>query len=128
MDILDDPYREGKEVFRHNPWLSYSTYWHRLREFGVTTREIDMLDETPLTSSQMRSFVGRVLGLSVMEMPDPDIDIDKFCTFIAEAQKALTPPITHCLALRRPAPWFEVDAMKRVLKKDNKSQGGCLLL
>lgn len=133
MDILDDPYSEGKEVISHNPWISYSHFWHLMREFGVTTREIDQLDEHPLQSRQIRSLVAKVLGMNAADLPDPDQEINEFCKFIELEQQQLQPPLIHCLALRKPAPWFDVGTLKRVLKREKlenkKSQGStCLLL
>ena len=56
MDVLDDPIGESKEVLKHNPWLTYGTSLHRLREFGVIAREFDMLDERPLSAEQLHKI------------------------------------------------------------------------
>lgn len=56
MDVIDDPMGESKEIQRINYWLTYGTPLHRLREFGVTAKEIDMLDEVKLSAEQMHKF------------------------------------------------------------------------
>jgi hypothetical protein len=53
MDVIDDPVGESKEIQRINYWLTYGTPLHRLREFGVTAKE---LDEVKLSPEQMHKF------------------------------------------------------------------------
>jgi hypothetical protein len=56
MDVLDDPLGESREVAKVNTWLTYGVPLHRLREFGVTTRELDILDEAKLSAENMRNI------------------------------------------------------------------------
>lgn len=56
MDVLDDFCGEGKEVHEHNPWLNYGEPLHRLREFGLHVKEVDLLDEKKLSLEQVRLF------------------------------------------------------------------------
>jgi hypothetical protein len=56
MDVLDDIASEAKEVFDKNPWLAYGEPLHRIREFGIPVKEIDLLDEASLTLDQVRAF------------------------------------------------------------------------
>ena len=58
MDVIDDPIGEGYQIQEKNHWLTYGMPLHRLREFGVTVKEIDMIDEAKLTADQMRNFCG----------------------------------------------------------------------
>ena len=57
MDILDDFEGEAKEIHHYNPWLVYGEPLHRLREWGLTLKEFDLLDEAKLSSEQMRAVV-----------------------------------------------------------------------
>ncbi len=57
MDILDDFEGEAKEISEHNSWLVYGEPLHRLREWGITQKEFDLLDEAKLSSEQMRGIV-----------------------------------------------------------------------
>ena len=55
MDVLDDLGGEGIEIYENgNNWLTYGEPLHRLREFGSPIREMDLIDETKLSSEQMR--------------------------------------------------------------------------
>jgi hypothetical protein len=55
MDVIDDLFRESEGVAAVNKWLTYSEPLHRLREFGITVKEFDLLDESQLTGDQIRS-------------------------------------------------------------------------
>jgi hypothetical protein len=43
-------------VIRMNSWLTYGEPLHRLREFGITVKELDLIDEAALTMEQMKAF------------------------------------------------------------------------
>jgi hypothetical protein len=57
MDILDDFEGEAREIHEHNPWLVYGQPLNYLREWGITLKEFDLLDESKLSSEQMRSII-----------------------------------------------------------------------
>jgi hypothetical protein len=45
IDVIDDYCSEANEVATVNPWLTYGEPLHRLREFGISMKEFDLLDE-----------------------------------------------------------------------------------
>jgi hypothetical protein len=49
MDILDDHSGEAKEIYKANPFITYGEPLHRMREFGVSMKEFDTLDEKTFT-------------------------------------------------------------------------------
>ena len=57
LDILDDICAEGSEIAAVNPWLTYGEPLHRMREFGVSLKEFDLLDESRLSGDQIATFI-----------------------------------------------------------------------
>lgn len=57
MDVLDDFVSEAKEIMSVNSWLVYGEPLHRLREWGIRFKELDLLDEAKLSPDQMRFLV-----------------------------------------------------------------------
>ena len=54
IDVLDDQLGDARQVREHNPWLTYAEPLHRLREFGASMKEMDIIDESTVSSEQMR--------------------------------------------------------------------------
>lgn len=46
---------------------------HRLREFGIPIKEIDLLDEAKLTLDQIRLFASLLFGGKPDDYPHPDL-------------------------------------------------------
>ena len=43
-------------LYRVNSWLTYGEPLHRLREFGVMAREMDLIDENTLSIDHMKAI------------------------------------------------------------------------
>jgi hypothetical protein len=90
LEVLDDFFGEAQEVHRHNKWLNYSMPLHRCRELGYHDRLFDLIDERPLTRSELRKFCGLLCGFEVSQIPDPNTDWKAFVTFV-QTSVALEP-------------------------------------
>jgi hypothetical protein len=53
MEVLDDFFSEAAEVHSMNGWLTYGEPLHRIREWGVHLKELDWIDEKPLSFEMM---------------------------------------------------------------------------
>jgi hypothetical protein len=62
LDVLDDYVSEAKEVYECNPWLTYGIQLHRMREFGLVSKEIDLIDEKKIRGTEIWSYVNIIYG------------------------------------------------------------------
>jgi hypothetical protein len=56
LDIVDDLRGEAMNVYRMNPWLTYSPVLHTIREAGTLSKVFDFIDERALTSMEVALF------------------------------------------------------------------------
>jgi hypothetical protein len=78
MDVLDDLFGEAAEVHQANPWLNYSEPLHRLREFGISAKELDLLDEKLLSLENVATVCSMIFGGSKDNYPNPHVDWNRF--------------------------------------------------
>ena len=76
IDVLDDMSGESSEVYEVNPWLNYCEPIHRMREFGVLLREMDLLDERLLSADQARIVCSILFDIPLTELPHPEADFE----------------------------------------------------
>jgi len=57
MDVIDDFVSECQEIKKFNSWFTYGEPLHRLREFGIVMKDMDLIDESKLSADQMRNIV-----------------------------------------------------------------------
>ena len=88
VDVLDDLCAETSEVSKANPWLTYTDSFHKMREFGASIKEMDLIDESRLSSEQMRVVVAALLfDGKKKSVPHPDEDWGRFATSVKKALK-----------------------------------------
>lgn len=76
MDVIDDLVQDAEQVKKANPWLTYGEELHRLREFGASFKEMDLIDESLLGAEQMQKFLKVIFGRK--ELPHPQVEWDFF--------------------------------------------------
>jgi len=122
MDVIDDLSGEAAEVAEHNRWLTYSASLHRLREWGSTSKILDILDEKTLGISEMKELVELILGDTAMDLPNPQLDYIAFETalkLLQEQTKQVWDPLRN-----RKCPWFDERKLRQTYDK-GVSAGGC---
>lgn len=86
IDVLDDFRAEAREVHEVNGWMTYGEPVHRLREFGCVLKELDLIDESLISSEQMRSMCAYLLGDGISRnFPCPDTNFAEFCRVVRES-------------------------------------------
>ena len=120
MDVLDDLEGEAKEIHEHNSWLTYCEPLHRLREFGIPVKELDLLDEKALNLDQIRLFCSLLFGGAVDNYPHPQVDFREFKTMI-QTQMSKTGKVFNPIR-KRMDDWIHLHVLQK------KAGGGCAIL
>lgn len=121
MDVLDDFQSEAVEVNKVNPWVTYCEPVHRIREFGIRMKEMDLLDETKLSTDQMRAMVATLtIGGPPSEVPHPEVDWSRFLTF------------TNTVTQNQPTVYCPIECKQKrylktkVLAREYHAKAGCI--
>jgi hypothetical protein len=127
IDVLDDFCAEGEEVNAVNSWMTYGEATHKLREFGAIIKEFDLLDESTLSSEQMRTVVSILIGNgNVRSIPHPDEDWKVFLEAVQTLQSTTAPvydPLRKALM-----PWVNIPNLCKVYGKPNHLQSAACVM
>jgi hypothetical protein len=96
---------------------------HKFREFGAAVKEMDLLDESKLSSEQMRVICSLVLASgAARDFPHPDEDWD---SFYGELKTRLAPNNsgsgTWNPLLRKYSPWIDLAKLRAAYNPGSSS-------
>lgn len=112
MDVLDDFETEAGEIFEKNNWFTYGEPLHRLREFGVLLKDIDLVDEVALGADQMRDILAIIsVGCKPSDIPHPDVDWTAFLTSVRALIERT--PVTWCPIQKTTVSWIRLNNLIR---------------
>lgn len=115
MDVIDDYIGESEEIYSHNKWLNYGEPLHRLREWGVHIKDLDMIDECKLSSESMRNIIGLLFNIENchQNIPHPDLNYDDFILYVNNLLNNNQADITWNPIKRNMQKWIDIVALKR---------------
>ena len=122
MDVLDDLVHDAKQVKLHNPWIRYGDELHRLREFGASMKEMDLIDESCLGAEQMSVFASMFLGV---QLPHPDLDFPSFLAKVKKANDKLD-KIFDPLLLSFQS-WIDIPELRRIYGGGTNRSSSCTI-
>jgi hypothetical protein len=113
LEVLDDFAAEAHEVRNTNPWLNYCLPIHRMREMGFWNKLFDLLDERPLSKSELKEFMKLLFGAATVSETIPDVEDDwkGFCdglTILLQQEQKQWNPLS-----KRLEPWIDMKQIKR---------------
>jgi len=101
LEVLDDVLGEAQECANANPWLSYSQQLHDAREFGLSHKLFDLLDEAQLLPTQVKALLELIFGCT---LPEPQAE---WPAFRAAVEALVTPALVLDPLSRTRRPWVD---------------------
>jgi len=118
MDVIDDPVGEAKEIHAFNNWFTYGEPLHRLREFGMTVKELDLIDEGPLSMEQMMKFINFIFGVT---LPQPEIDWNQFSAAVSSHNDQV--PMVWNPINGMMSKWIDIKALNQTYGRRGMNKG-----
>lgn len=121
MDVLDDIVSEAKEVKNHNKFLNYGEPLHRMREWGMHFKELDMLDEQVFTIEQVHKMLTIILGDNLAaSLPLASLHHDLPAYVVAAKRIFEDPrvPKIHNVLTKQPGTWINPNEITRKYKSN----------
>lgn len=115
---------EAEEIHKVNPWLIYSDVLHRMREFGVSLKEFDVLDESKLSYEQLRKVCMLVYGkVEIERLTLPEIDLRAFCDGLNNLNGRPAFQVWSPIH-KKMLPWVDT---KKLLHQYGSKSGSCIV-
>jgi len=111
LDVIDDLLGEAGEIKSVNPWFVYGQPVQRFREFGVTLKEFDFIDESLLSHQYARSLISILLNINIDELAHPEVDYSAFERRVEEALRQTENVVNPTTG--KTSSWINMQALKR---------------
>jgi hypothetical protein len=126
MDVIDDFFGESQEIHKLNPWFTYGEPLHRIREFGVTLKELDNIDEKPLSSEERLKVCQLCLGRVVESFPPPQIELKGFLRELERANM-LIPRVWSSITEKNES-WINTQELKKTFTPAPPALADCCII
>lgn len=121
LDVLDDILTENKQVVERNPWLNYALPLHQIREFGISIKVFDKIDEKALTPEEIVEFCAHLLGGERGTYNSPYGKIDDLMRAIAFVQEKYGITEIYNPGVKTGKnhlqPWINTEKLKKLFEK-----------
>lgn len=117
MDVLDDLKGEAQEIAKKNPFVTYGSHLHRLREWGTAAKVLDLLDERLLAPAELMDLVDLIAGCDAapdLARPTAASDVAAVTKFVEAKMRDL--PKTWCPVQEKEVEWIKVKAIAKAYK------------
>jgi Mg-chelatase subunit ChlD len=122
LDILDDFQGEAKSIHHLNPWFTYPSILHTVREAGTLSKLLDFIDERPLTPMEAGLFAQLVLRSE----GQPKYSWQPHALLEAVGRDVALAPLVYCARRRGNFPIVEITAFRAVVHPGKYSLTGQL--
>jgi hypothetical protein len=113
------------EVYLHNPWLTYGIGLHRLREAGLGTNLMDLLDEKAFDLNQIHAWCTEFFrGNQDSRIRHPNID---WSGFLADLQGLLKrEKLVWNSVKNKLCPWIDLEKLDSMYRRQSGINLGCM--
>ncbi|KAG8460535.1 hypothetical protein KFE25_013185 [Diacronema lutheri] len=114
LNVLDDLHAEAHEVAEHNPFITYGAPLHRLREWGVHEKVVDVIDERPLAADEICTLCSVLFGQAAAKgLPAANVSADAFVDAVVALQRAS--PAPHDMLHAGTRAWIDGESLRKYL-------------